>query len=191
MDADVSVTQLLHMAGAGDDAARDRLWSLLYSELHRLAEHQMVAEPAGQTLQPTALIHEAYLRLFGGRNFDCQNRQHFFSLAAKVMRQIRVDSARRRRRAKRGGEATREGLTDQAAVFDEDPIEMLALDEALDRLGDRDPLKARVVELRFFAGLSIDDCAAALDVSPRTVDNEWRFARAWLHQQIAGNEGKA
>ena len=191
MDADVSVTQLLHMAGAGDDAARDRLWSLLYSELHRLAEHQMVAEPAGQTLQPTALIHEAYLRLFGGRNFDCQNRQHFFSLAAKVMRQIRVDSARRRRRAKRGGETTREALTDQAPVFDEDPIELLALDEALDLLGDRDPLKARVVELRFFAGLSIDDCAAALDVSPRTVDNEWRFARAWLHQQIAGNEGKA
>jgi RNA polymerase sigma factor (TIGR02999 family) len=185
VDTDASVTQLLQLAGAGDDAARDRLWSLLYSELHRLAEQQMAAEPAGPTLQPTALIHEAYLRLFNAQKLDCENRQHFFALAAKVMRQVRVDAARRRKRLKRGGAAARVELTDRTSVFEEDPLELLTINEALERLGERDPLKARLVELRFFAGLSIDDCAMVLGVSPRTIDNEWRFARAWLHQEVA------
>ena len=185
MDADASVTQLLHLAGAGDDAARDRLWSLLYSELHRLAEHQMAAEPAGQTLQPTALIHEAYLRLFCGQDIDCENRQHFLAVAAKVMRQIRVDAARRKKRLKRGGQVSREGLEQNAPSFQEDPIEVIAVNEALEKLQERDAWKAQIVELRYFAGLSIDECAAILGVSPRTIDNEWRFARAWLHRQLA------
>jgi RNA polymerase sigma factor (TIGR02999 family) len=189
VDAEVSVTQLLHLAGEGDGAARDRLWSLLYSELHRLAEQQMAAEPAGQTLQPTALIHEAYLRLFCDQDLDCESRQHFLAVAAKVMRQIRVDAARRKKRLKRGGDGCREDLEQHEPSFQEDPIEVLAINEALEKLQERDASKAQIVELRYFAGLSIDECAAMLEVSPRTIDNEWRFARAWLHRHLA-TDGK-
>jgi RNA polymerase sigma factor (TIGR02999 family) len=145
----------------------------------------MAAEPSGQTLQPTALIHEAYLRLFCGQDLDCESRQHFLGVAAKVMRQIRVDAARRKKRLKRGGDSCREDIERHEPTLQEDPIEVLAINEALEKLQARDAWKAQIVELRYFAGLSIDECAAMLGVSPRTIDNEWRFARAWLHRQLA------
>jgi len=182
-----TITQLIQKVSAGDDKAHARLWSLLYDELHQLAQVQMASESPGHTLQPTALIHETYLRLFGGNGFECENRKHFLAIASKVMRQIRVDAARRRKRLKRGGNANREKLENQVSSFESDSLDLLAIDEALERLNGRDPRKAQIVELRYFGGLSIDDCAETLNVSARTIDYEWRFARAWLHKQLSAD----
>ncbi len=180
------VTQLLAAVGQGDKAAAEQLWGLIYDELHRLAQRQMADEAGPRTLRPTALIHEAYLHLMGGGG-DCQwaNRKHFFAVAAKTMRHIRINDARKRKRLKRGGDQRLAALREEPGVFDQDPAEVLAVHEALDHLEETEPRKAEVVMLRYFAGLSIDECAEALGLSPRTVDGDWRYARAWLHRELS------
>jgi len=183
---DSPITRILASVGDGDADAHERLWLAVYDELHRMAQHQMASESPGRTLQPTALVHEAYFRLFGDNDVKWANRRHFFAAAAKAMRRIRVDDARKRKRIKRGGGETPVAAEDspEPAVFDQDPIEVLTIDEALTKLEEKDAKKAQIVNLRYFAGLSIDETAAALGVSPRTIDTEWRFARAWLHREL-------
>ena len=179
------VTLLLDAVVQGDESAQNRLWSVIYDELHRLAQQQMANEAPGRTLQTTALVHEAYLRLMGGEDVHWSNRRHFFGAAARAMRQIRIDDARRRHRLKRGGGERPRRLQEDPGVFDQDPADVLAINEALDKLEQRDSRQAEVVMLRYFAGLSIDECASAMGVSPRTVDADWRLARAWLHRELS------
>ncbi len=179
-----TITQLLAAASLGSATAEERLWSLIYEELHRLAERQMAHEQVGGTLQPTSLVHEAYLRLVGDHDVKWANRRHFFVAAAEAMRRIRIDAARRRRRLKRGGDQRRVPLQDAAAVWDRDPVEVIVIDDALTKLKEIDPRKAEVVSLRYFAGLTVDETAGILDVSSRTVESEWHFARAWLHREL-------
>ncbi len=164
---------------------------MIYGELRRVAQQQMAGEAAGHTLQPTALVHEAYFRLFGDNKVQWANRRHFFAAAAEAMRRIRVDDARRRGRLKRGGGERPGPILDGPPVFDQDPTEMLVVDEALNGLEQTDGRKAQVVKLRYFAGLTVDECAAALEVSPRTVDKDWAFARAWLHRKLTDSDIKA
>ena len=188
------ITQLLAAAGQGDQAARDRLWAAIYGELHRLAQCQMAGEARGRSMQPTSLVHEAYLRLVGNESVQWANRRHFFAAAAKAMRRIRIDDARKRKRLKRGGGARPRPLHEESVPhpqrgwgtlgYDPDPAEVLSVDEALSRLEQEDPRKAEVVMLRYFAGLTGDETAQALGLSPRTVDVEWRFAKAWLHREL-------
>ena len=182
----LNVTQLLDAAAAGDPRAAADLLPLVYDELRRLAGRQMAAEKPGQTLQPTALVHEAYLRLVGPDGGpDWNSRGHFFAAAAAAMRRIRVDAARRRLAAKRGGGAARRdpaALADLAAPAPDG--DLVALDEALDRLAAAHPEKAALVKLRFFAGLTGDDAARALGVSPATADRHWAYARAWLQVEL-------
>ena len=140
---------------------------------------------AGRTLQPTALIHEAYLRLMGAVDGEFANRRHFFAAAARVMRCIRIDDARRRGRLKRGGGDSPGSLEDEPPMFDQDPAEVLAVHEALDRLEERHPEQAEVVMLRYFASMTVAETAVAMEVSPRTVNKEWRLARAWLHRELS------
>ncbi len=179
------ITQLLAAAGEGDEAAQRQLWAVIYDELRKLAQSQMAAEAAGHTLQPTALVHEAFFRLFGDAEAEWSSRKHFFGAAAKAMRQIRIDDARRRNRLKRGGGERPGVLADEPPVFDQDPTEVLAVHDALDRLEGEDSRKAEVVMLRYFAGLTEEEAASALGVSRRTVQIEWRLARAWLHRELS------
>lgn len=179
------ITQLLAAAGEGDEAAQRQLWSAIYDELRRLAQSQMAAEAAGHTLQPTALVHEAFFRLFGDENAEWSSRRHFFGAAARAMRQIRIDDARRRNRLKRGGGEYLRALADEPPVFDQDPTEVLAVHDVLDQLEQEDSRKAEVVMLRYFAALTEEETASALGVSRRTVQIEWRLARAWLHRELS------
>jgi RNA polymerase sigma factor (TIGR02999 family) len=183
------VTGLLLAWGAGDEGARDALLAAVYAELHRQARRAMRRESAGHTLQPTALVHEAYLRLVDQRRAHWESRTQFFAVAAQVMRRVLVDYARARRRAKRGGGAAALSLTGADAVGDPSAappgVDALALDDALTRLAALDAPKARLVELRFFAGLSVPEAAAALGVSPATAGREWAVARAWLRRELA------
>jgi RNA polymerase sigma factor (TIGR02999 family) len=160
---------------------------LVYEELHRLARHYMRLERAGHTLQTTALINEAYLRLVDQRSVRWQNRAHFFAIAAQLMRRILVDYARSHARAKRGGDVLKVPLDGAALVSRERAAEIVSLDDALKRLAAIDPRKSQVVELRFFGGLSTEEAVEVLEVSPRTVEREWRLAKAWLRREI-GNE---
>ena len=179
------VTQLLAAATAGDPKASAELLPVVYEELRRLARGQMKKEAVGQTLQPTALVHEAYMRLVGDGDVKWENRGHFFGAAARAMRRILVERARHRGRLKRGGGRGRVELGDQALTVEPPPTtDLISLDEALEKLEARDKRKADVVMLRYFAGLSIEETAAALGVSPATVKNEWTFARAWLHREM-------
>jgi len=180
-----SLTQLLTAVGQGDDAARSRLWKLVYGELHTMAKQQMVGEAPGAMLQTTALVHDAFLRLTRAEPVRFENRRHFFAAAARAMRQIRIDDARKRRRVKRGRGRQPSPIEDDPPVFDQDPARVLAIDEALKKLEQSDPRKAEVVSLRYFGGLTGDETAEALELSPRTVDNEWRFAKAWLHRELS------
>ena len=189
--APYEVTQLLAAICEGDSKASARLLPLVYDELRKLAKARMAHEPAGQTLQPTALVHEAYLRLVGDNDVTWDNRGHFFAAAALAMRRILVERARSRNRIKRGGGRARVELTDAALVTEPPDHDLLVLDEALARLEKFDKRKADVVMLRYFAGLSIEETAAALGVSPATVKNEWTFARAWLHREVARAEEDA
>lgn len=185
------VTQLLLAWNEGDKQALDRLVPLVYEELRRLAQSYMRRERAGQTLQTTALIHEAYLRLIDADNVQWQNRAHFFGVAARLMRQILVAAARERGAQKRGGGAQQVSL-DEAMMIDEGLDEdLVALDEALGALAQLDARKARVVEMRFFGGLTEEEVAAALDVSAETVRRDWRLARSWLRRRLSGerNDG--
>ncbi len=145
----------------------------------------MAGEKAGHVLQPTALIHEAFLRLFKNESPEWENRRHFFGSAARVMRQILIDYARKRKSLKRGGDRIGSEPDVLAASPDHDPLELLAVDEALEKLEEKDSRQAKIVELRYFVGLSIDECASVLEIAPRTVAKEWRFARTWLYQELA------
>jgi RNA polymerase sigma factor (TIGR02999 family) len=180
-----SVTQLLVAAGQGDSGAGNRLWSVVYDELRRLARYQLASEGRDCTFESTSLIHEAFLRLVGDEPVEWANRRHFFAAAARAMRHIRIDDARRRSRIKRGGDRQAQPVDGEPAVVDGDPTEVLAVDEALKKLEEVAPRQAEVVVLRYFAGLSVDETAQALGVSPRTVDYEWRLARAWLHRELS------
>ena len=179
------ITQLLDAASQGDGTALSRVWAAVYQELHRLARAQLGQEGPGCSLQTTSLVNEAYLRLIGDGHVEWGSRRHFFAAAAKAMRRICVDDARKRGGLKRGGAQTPGSLPDELPASEEDPAKVLAIDEALQKLEQADPRRAELVMLRYFAGLSIDETAAALGVSPRTVDTKWRFARAWLHRELS------
>ena len=179
------LTRVLDAAAAGDPQAASRLLPLVYDELRRLAAAKLGREAPGQTLDATALVHEAYLRLVGGAvpvSYD--GRGHFFAAAAAAMRRILIDRARHKRAEKRGGGRRRQQLDDLAAPGPDE--ELLALDEALHRLAARDPVKARLVELRYFAGLTGEQAAEALGISPSTADRHWAYARAWLRAEVCG-----
>jgi RNA polymerase sigma factor (TIGR02999 family) len=182
-----NVTQLLRAWGQGDQTALDELLPLVYRELHRQAEYFMRSQTPGHTLQVTGLVHEAYLRLVGQDGVAWQNRAHFFGMAGKAMRSILVDHARARGAAKRGGggQPLTLGAADKAGAL-APTVDVLALDEALKRLAELDPEKSRLVELRYFAGLSIEETAEALGISPATVKRQWQVARAWLKRELTG-----
>lgn len=173
------ITQLLNASADGDAAAEAELFRKIYLQLRQIARGQMRRELSGHTLQPTALVNEAYLKLCGGEH-NWQNRRHFFASAAHAMRQILVDHARARKAAKRGGEHEIFSLMDQDAAIEGMDVDMLALESALVELEKIKPRLARVVELRYFAGLNIDETAEALESSPATIKRDWAYARAWL-----------
>ena len=178
------VTQLLVAWGKGDRAARDELMPLVYEELRRLAHRYMDRERVDHTLQTSALVNEAYLRLIDQKDVHWQNRAHFFGIAAQMMRRILVDYARKRGFAKRGGDMRAVPLDDVMIVSPERASEVVALDDALKCLAERDPRKSQIIELRFFGGLSIEETAEVLGVSPGTVMRDWTFAKAWLRREI-------
>ena len=186
------VTRILRAAERGDARAADELLPLIYDELRELARKRMAAEPAGQTLQPTALVHEAYLRLVSGEDRGWAGRGHFFAAAALAMRRVLVDRARRRRAAKRGGDRARVSFEHIDPAWEAaDSEQVLALDAALERLGRIDHQKAQLVMLRYFTGLTIDQTARSLGISPATVKREWQFARAWLYREMERDGGAA
>lgn len=178
------VTQLLADWGKGDRTALDKLFPLVHSELRRIAQRQMSQERPGHTLQATALVNEAYLKLAGQQGFDWQNRAHFFAVCAQVMRHILIDHARAHARDKRGGGAVKVSLNDALVVAEDQAAHFIALDDALRVLERLDPQKGKIVELRYFGGLSIDEAAEVMNVSPRTVRREWQRARAWLYRMM-------
>lgn len=184
-DPTSQVTRILEAVRTGDPGAPERLLDLVYEELRRLARSRLARERPGQTLQPTALVHEAYLRLFAGQEPRWENRSHFFGAAAEAMRRILIERARRHSRLKRGGSRERVTLDEDATAQEGgDAEELLALDLALDRLEQRDPVMARVVALRYFAGLTVEETADTLDMAPRTVNRHWLAARAWLQREM-------
>jgi len=185
-DSSHPVTELLVRWREGDRQALDALMPLVYTELRRLAHYYLQRERSDHTLQSTALVHEAYMRLAGQNPPQWQNRAHFFGIAAHVMRQILVEYARAHGAAKRGGASVCKLTLDEALeVQQKIDVDVIALDGALDRLSQMDPQQARIVELRFFAGLTIEDTSEVMGVSPATVKRDWTSARAWLHREIA------
>jgi RNA polymerase sigma factor (TIGR02999 family) len=178
-------TQLLSAWSDGDNAALEQLMPMVYEELHRLAARQLACERADHTLQPTALVNEAYFRLIDQTRVRWQNKAHFLGIAAQMMRRILVDYARARRYAKRGGGAPVVTLDEAAALSVERASELVAVDDALTRLSEVDSRKARVVELRFFGGLSVEETAEVLQIAPNTVVRDWRTAKAWLHRELS------
>ena len=178
------MTRWLVAASAGDVQALEALLPLVYDELHRQAVRFFHRERAGHTLQPTALVNEVYLRLINQRDANWQNRAQFFGIAAEMMRRILVSHARSRQAQKRGGAAQRLTLDENVAAAPERDLNLLALDEALTRLEQLDPEKSRMVELRFFSGLSVHETAEVMGVSPRTIDRQWQTAKAWLYREI-------
>ena len=181
-----ALTQLLIAWSQGDAAALEQLAPLVYAELRKLAHRYMNRERAGHTLQTTAVVHEAFLRLLGNPQEKWQNRAHFYAIAAKMMRRILVDYARANSRAKRGGETARVSIEDIDAPVADVTLnpDVIALDEALEKLTEIDPRRARVVELRFFGGLSVEETAHVLQVAPDTVVRDWRVAKAWLFRYL-------
>jgi RNA polymerase sigma factor (TIGR02999 family) len=179
------VTRLLQAVDAGDPLAAERLLPLVYEELRKLAALQLANEKPGQTLQPTALVHEAYLRLVGGdKPAPWNSRGHFFMAAATAIRRILIENARRKRSLKKGGGLVRQDLDENQVVLPEPPEDLLALDAALDKLAAQEPQAAELVQLRYFAGLALPDAARSLGISPRTAGRLWAFARAWLRREI-------
>jgi len=183
-----SVHELLAKWNAGDQRALDTLVPLVYNELHGLAHHYLQGERSDHTLQTTALIHEAYVRLVEQGPFQTEDRSHFVALAATLMRQILVDYARRYRAAKRGADCTVR-LDDEIDPVKSPGVDVLALDDTLNQLAQRDPQQSRIVELRFFAGLTVEESAAVLGISAATVKRDWSMARAWLSRQMKRGEG--
>jgi RNA polymerase sigma-70 factor, ECF subfamily len=184
-------TRLLSEWRAGDQTAFDRLLPIVYEELRRLASHYMRAERADHLLQTTALVHEAYLRLIDDKDASYETRQHFFAVAAQVMRHVLVDYARARQRAKRGGGAVAVALEDVAVISDERAEEVIAVDAALENLMSFDMRKGRIFELRHFGGLSVEEAAQVLQVSPATVARDWSMAKAWLRRAITAESDRA
>jgi RNA polymerase sigma-70 factor (ECF subfamily) len=182
------VTQLLGDWRGGDEAAFGKLIPLVQPELHRLAHHYMSRERAGHTLQTTELLDEAYLRLIDNTKRSWQNRTHFVAVAAQLMRRIMVDHARERQAVKRGAEAQKVSLDEAALVTETRSKELLALDEALERLAAQDRRKSQIVELRYFGGLTVEETAEFLKLSQRTVEREWNMAKAWLYRALSGEE---
>ncbi|RMF81738.1 MAG: sigma-70 family RNA polymerase sigma factor [Planctomycetota bacterium] len=185
------ITQLLDAAKAGDRSAARDLLPLVYEELRKLAAARMARLPAGQTLQATALVHEAYIRVVGESDPGWDSRAHFFGAAARAMRNILVDRARRKGRVRHGGDLKRVEYDEGALGMQRTSVDVLALDEALARLEASDARKAQIVSLRCFAGLSVDEIAQLLQVSSRTIERDWRFARAWLARELGEDERKA
>jgi len=181
-----AATQLLLAWRAGDREALDQMLPLVYQELHRLAGRYLAAERPGHTLQPTALVHEAYLRLINQRSVDWRNRAQFLGVAANMMRRILVNHARDRVAAKRPGDRERVSLSVAEVPSDSSEVDLIALEDALERLAALDARKARVVELKFFGGLSMNEIAEILEISRATVEREWSFARAWLFDALEG-----
>jgi len=179
------VTGLLQAWSGGDQDALEKLMPLVYAELHRLAKRYMGREHVGRTLQTSALVNEAYLRLVDAHGVRWQNRAHFFAVAAQAMRRVLVEHARSRQYAKRGGTAQRISLDDVAVLTDQQAAELVALDDALTSLEALDARKARIVELRYIGGLSIEESAETLGVSTATVERDWRSAKAWLYRAIS------
>lgn len=178
------VTQLLIDWRGGDQSALDKLMLLVYDELHALARRYMKQERGDHTLQTTALVNEAYLKLVGGQSPDWQNRAHFFGVAAQVMRHLLIDHARSRRYARRGGNTVRITLDDNVAASPGESVDLLALNEVLDRLDAIDERKRRIVELRYFGGLSVEETAEVLGLSVITIKREWLKAKAWLYREL-------
>ena len=185
-----NVTELLRTWSNGDKQVQEKLFQVVYDELHRQAARYLRNEQPGLSLQTTDLIHEAYLRLIGQQHVEWQNRLHFFAIAARVMRRILVDHVRSRQAAKRGGSDIRLPMEDAMVVIPEQDLDFVALDEALTRLAVIDPQQSQIVELRFFSGLSVKETAEVLDVSERTVKRDWNVAKAWLRREL-GRRGQA
>ena len=181
------ITELLAEWREGNQSALDELYPLVYDELHRLARRYMSRERKGHTLQTTALINEAYVRMVDQKNVNWANRSHFFAISAQIMRRILIDHARRHAYAKRGGGAQQVSLEEVAALVPEQGRELMRLDEALKSLAERDPRRCQVVELRYFGGLNNEEIAGVLQVSENTVTRDWNMARAWLYQQLSEN----
>lgn len=187
MPSPTEVTQILQEASAGDRSAVDRLLPVVYDELRRLAQSHLARERPDHTLQATALVHEAYLKLIDQTRVKWQNRAHFFAVAAQAIRRILIDHARAKGRRKRGGDADRVSLDEVLTLSVEQPsTDLLALDEALTRLGAHEPQKAKVVEMRFFGGLTSEETAEVLGIGTRTVERHWQYSRAWLYRELAG-----
>lgn len=178
------VTQLLIDLGNGNDGALNQILPQIYNELRRLAGYYMSRERPNHTLQPTALLHEAYLRLIDQRRVDWKNRAQFFGLAASMMRRVLVNHARDRAAGKRGGDAVKVTLSIAAGVFEQPDVDAIAIDEALEKLAQLDPRKSRIIEFKFFTGLTTQEIAEVLDISTATVEREWNFARAWLYNAL-------
>ena len=185
MQSSEGITQLLIDWGTGDQAALEKLMPLVYTELRRLAGNYLRRERAGHTLQPTALVNEAYLKLVDQRNAKWQNRAHFFGISAQLMRRILVDHARQHQAVKRGGSGQqRISITSAETLVKQPEVDLLALNEALDELAKMDPQQGRIVELKFFGGLSIEEIAEVLGIGHATVERDWKLARAWLRRQL-------
>lgn len=181
-------TRMVNALAAGDPHAAEELMPLVYDEFRRLADDYLRQETRAITLQPTALVHEAYLKLIDQTRVNWQGRTHFFAVGAQAMRRILVDHARARHRAKRGGGWQRVNLDEQLLLSPDRDEDLLAVDEAIDKLAEVDPRQARIVELRFFGGLSVEEVAEVLGVSKRTVENEWKIIRAWLRRELTEEE---
>src|SRR5687767_12761372 len=178
------VTRILNAVQKGDALAAEQLLPLLYNELRQIAAHKMAGEAAGHTLQPTALVHEAWLRLAGTNEQAWQNRAHFFGAAAEAMRRILVEHARKKQALKRGAGAEHQEFDESALVMTAPADELLAVHEALDTLAAEDPAAAELVKLRYFVGMTMEEAASALDLAPRTAERTWTYARVWLHREI-------
>jgi len=186
MSAVPEITVFLDSVTRGDAGASERLLPLVYDELRRLAAHKMAGESHGHTLQATALVHEAWMRLAGSDHQSWQNRAHFFAAAAEAMRRILVEHARRKQSLKRGSGAEHVELNESMLVLTAPPDELLAVHEALDKLALRDSAAAELVKLRYFIGMTMEEAAAVLSLSKRTAENLWTYARVWLHREIGG-----
>jgi len=181
------ITEQLIAWSNGDEAALERLIPAVYQELRRMAQHYLRGEDSGHSLQPTALVHEAYLRLIDQTKVEWQNRAHFFGVAAQMMRRILIDHAKAKHRVKRGGTAVKVMLDENANFTHERASELLALDDALQRLARMDERKSRIVELRYFGGLTVEETAQVLGISDKTVMRDWNLAKAWLYRELTNN----
>jgi len=182
----IDVTETLSQVAGGDHGAADRLVPLVYDQLHRLAGSMLKHESAGNTLQPTALVHETYLRMADQTRVDWHGRTHFFAIGAKMMRRILVDHARAKKRHKRGGNMPRIPLADDLCITNRNDEDVLAVEEALEKLAKLDPRQAKIVELRFYGGLDVAAVAELLGVSKRTVESEWTMIKAWMRRELSG-----